>query len=119
MEINWAKKIEVIKGNGTKSVQEETILKEIVHISRKQTSFQTPIKKTVIMDLEDKLHDLKSITDLVDEFGDEAVDEDGTRKNRNLHLLKDANALLNLNGIYSQLVILCVHAKNCEERCWR
>jgi hypothetical protein len=111
MEVNWAKEFEVIKSNGTKSVQEEIISKEIVHTSRKQASFQTPMKKTVIMDLDDKLHDLKSITDLVDELGDETEDEEGNRKNRNLHLVKDENTLLNLNDIFSQLDILCEHAK--------
>ena len=108
---NWAKEFEIIKSNGTQSIQQEIISKEIVHTSRKQTSFNTPAKKNVLIDLEDKLHDLASITNLVDELGDETVDVDGNRINRSLHLLTDTDVEKNFSDVYSNLEVLCEHAK--------
>ena len=112
VHVNWAKEFEVIRSNGTKSIQEEIISKSIVHTSRKQTSFETPAKKNAIEDLDDKLHDLKSITDLVEELGDETVNEDGVRANRSfLPLITDEGLLKNVQDLYSHLDILCEHAK--------
>ena len=76
-DLNWAKEFEIIKSNGTQSIQEEVISKEKVNTSCKQTSFETPAKRNVLNDLEDKLHDLKSISDLVEELGDEQLNPEG------------------------------------------
>ena len=112
VHVNWAKEFEVIRSNGTKSIQQAIISKSVVHTARKQTSFETPAKKNAIVDLEDKLHDLKSITDLVEELGDETLNDDGVRANRiNLPLVEDEGVLKNIHDLYSQLDILCEHAR--------
>ena len=111
IDVNWAKEFEVIKSNGTQSIQEEFISREKVNTSRKQTTFETPAKRNVLRDLEDKLHDLKSISDLVEELGDENVNAEGNRANRHIHLVTDEDLLKNLNDVYSHLDILCEHAK--------
>ena len=110
-DMNWAKEFEVIKSNGTQSIQEEVISREKVNTSRKQTSFETPAKRNVLNDLEDKLHDLKSISDLVEELGEEKLNVEGNRANRYTHLVPDEDIVKNLNDIYSHLDILCEHAK--------
>ena len=108
---NWAKEFEIIRSNGTQSVQQEIISKEVVHTSRKQMTFNTPAKRGVIRDLDDKLEDLKSITELIDELGLEDVDTQGNRINRNIHLVLDENLVKNFSDLYSHVDILCEHSK--------
>jgi hypothetical protein len=114
-KVNWAKEFEEIKSNDTKTVQERDISKEIVQTARKQTSFQIPAKSHAISDFEDKLHDLQSISTLVDNMTKMTTDDDGVRNDQSVHLVDDSTVLKVLEDLYSHIDILAEHAKIVKE----
>jgi hypothetical protein len=114
-KVNWAKEFEEIKSNNSKTVQDREISKEIVQTARKQTSFQTPAKSHAINDFEDKLHDLTSISTLVEDMTKMTTDDDGVRIDRSVHLVDDTTVSKVLEDLYSHIDILAEHAKIVKE----
>ena len=109
-EVNWAQEFEVIKSNGTKSVDDSLVSKDIVLTSRKQRNFSTPSKKNAINDFDLKLKDLNDISELVSELGAVHLGDDSLPINRFIHLIDDKKLVKNLDDVYSQLDILVEHA---------
>jgi hypothetical protein len=114
--VNWAKEFEEIKVGDSKTVQDYDVLKEKVQTARKQKNFATPAKGLVIKDFDEKLVDLKGISDLVISMAEVSFDDTtGERTDRSISDVEDKATAKVCDDLYSRLDILSEHAKIVDE----